>query len=125
MRLIPGIDPDSHLQGGWQSASERLKMAAAPGHDSGSKQHHAAQSEETEPTTVNGTVCKGSPWLMPSTPSGRLDASTRHPLRLAAEASFSTHPPRAPGLHPHGEPTPCSSHGGGVACGVGMEFGMT
>ena len=93
MRLIPGIDPDSHLQGGWQSASERLKMAAAPGHDSGSKQHHAAQSEETEPTTVNGTVCKGSPWLMPSTPSGRLDASARHPLRLAAEASFSTHPP--------------------------------
>ena len=25
MRLILGIDPDSHLQGGWQSASERLK----------------------------------------------------------------------------------------------------
>ena len=31
MRLIPGIDPDSHLQGGWQSASERLKSEAEQG----------------------------------------------------------------------------------------------
>jgi hypothetical protein len=31
MRLILGIDPDSHLQGGWQSASERLKMLDGSG----------------------------------------------------------------------------------------------
>ena len=87
-----GIDSDSHLQWGWQSAPGGLKMAAAPVNDSGSNQHdHAAQ---------------------------HLDASARHPLRLAAERSFSTPPPCAPGLHPqgeptlhpHGEPTPCPSH---------------
>ena len=83
MRLVPGIDPDSHLQGSWQSASERLKMVAAQVNDPGSNLHdHAAQ---------------------------HLDASARHPLRLAAERSFCTLPPCAPGLHPHGEPTPCSS----------------
>ena len=99
MSLIRGIDPDSHLQGGWQLAPGWLKMAAAQVIDPGSNLHdHAAQ---------------------------HLDASARHPLRLAAERSFSTPPPCAPGLHPQGEPTPCSSHGGGVACGVGMEFGMT
>ena len=101
MGLIAGIDPDSPLQGGWQSAaSESLKMAAVQVNDPGSNLHHAAQT------------------------SGHLDASARHPLRLAAGRSFSTLPPCAPGLHPQGEPTPCSSHGGGVACGVGMEFGM-
>ena len=84
MRLVPGIDPDSHLQGSWQSASERLKMVAAQVNDPGSNLHdHAAQ---------------------------HLDASARHPLRLAAERSFCTLPPCAPGLHPHGEPTPCSCH---------------
>ena len=87
-----GIDSDSHLQWGWQSAPGGLKMAAAPVNDSGSNLHdHAAQ---------------------------HLDASARLPLRLAAERSFSTPPPCAPGLHPqgeptlhpHGEPTPCPSH---------------
>ena len=79
-----GIDSDSHLQWGWQSAPGGFKMAAAPVNDSGSNLHdHAAQ---------------------------HLDASARHPLRLAAERSYSTPPPCAPGLHPHGEPTPCSSH---------------
>ena len=30
--------------------------------------------------------------------------------RLRLSVRYSTRPPRAPGLHPHGEPTPCSSH---------------
>ena len=88
MSLILGIDPDSPLQGDWP----HLKMAAAQVIDPGSNHRdHAAQ---------------------------HLDASARHPLRLAAERSFSTPPPCAPGLHPqgeptlhpHGEPTPCPSH---------------
>jgi hypothetical protein len=89
MSLIQGIDPDSLLQGGWPLApgwlkTSHLNMAAAQVIDPGSNHHdHAAQ---------------------------HLDASARHPLRLAAEASFSTHPPRAPGLHPHGEPTPLLAH---------------
>ena len=93
MSLIPGIDPDSLLQGGWQLAPGGLKMAAAQVNDPGSNLHdHAAQ---------------------------HLDASARYPLRLAAERSYSTPPPCAPGLHlhgeptrlhPHGEPTPCPSH---------------
>ena len=89
MSLFQGIDPDSLLQGGWPLApgwlkSSHLKMAAAQVIDPGSNHRdHAAQ---------------------------HLDASARHPLRLAAEASFSTHPPRAPGLHPHGEPTPLLAH---------------
>ena len=29
---------------------------------------------------------------------------------LSLSVRYSTRPPRAPGLHPHGEPTPCSSH---------------
>ena len=29
MRLILGIDPDSHLQGGWQSAPDRLNTDKA------------------------------------------------------------------------------------------------
>ena len=29
---------------------------------------------------------------------------------LSLSVRSSTRPPRAPGLHPHGEPTPCSSH---------------
>ena len=80
MSPVLGIDPDSPLQGDWP----HLKMAAAQVIDPGSNLHdHAAQ---------------------------HLDASARHPLRLAAERSFSTPPPCAPGLHPHGEPTPCPSH---------------
>ena len=89
MSLIQGIDPNSLLQGGWPLAlgwlkTSHLNMAAAHVIDPGSNHRdHAAQ---------------------------HLDASARHPLRLAAEASFSTHPPRAPGLHPHGEPTPLLAH---------------
>ena len=89
MSLFQGIDPDSLLQGGWPLApgwlkSSHLNMAAAHVIDPGSNHRdHAAQ---------------------------HLDASARHPLRLAAEASFSTHPPRAPGLHPRGEPTPLLAH---------------
>ena len=89
MSLIQGIDPDSLPQGGWPLVlgwlkSSHLNMAAAQVFDPGSNHRdHAAQ---------------------------HLDASARHPLRLAAEASFSTHPPRAPGLHPHGEPTPLLAH---------------
>ena len=29
---------------------------------------------------------------------------------LSLSVRYSTRPPRSPGLHPHGEPTPCSSH---------------
>ena len=87
MSLILGIDPDSPLQGGWSS---RLKMAAAQVIDPGSNLHdHAAQ---------------------------HLDASARHPLRLAAERSHSTPPPGAPRLHPHGEPTRLHPHGEPTPC---------
>ena len=42
----------------------------------------------------------------------RAESVTCWPNRLGqmTEASFSTHPPRAPGLHPHGEPTPLLAH---------------
>ena len=29
---------------------------------------------------------------------------------LSLSVRYSTRPPRSPGLHPHGEPTPCSPH---------------
>ena len=38
----------------------------------------------------------------------RVDLSLVSGLSLSVRSS--TRPPRAPGLHPHGEPTPCSSH---------------
>ena len=38
----------------------------------------------------------------------RVDLSLISGLSLSVRSS--TRPPRAPGLHPHGEPTPCSSH---------------
>ena len=38
----------------------------------------------------------------------RVDLSLVSGLSLSVRSS--TRPPRAPGLHPHGEPAPCSSH---------------
>ena len=41
MNFVHGIDPDSHLLGGWQLDPSKLNMAAAPSHDPATRPEQA------------------------------------------------------------------------------------
>ena len=73
MRLISGIDPDSLLQGGWQSASERLKMAAAQVNDPGSDLRVAHGELGDYPALVAGGWIAPDDDLVPTAETGESD----------------------------------------------------